>query len=289
MRCRRSYLSLILLSCLLPVDGLRYERYDARKTPRREAVTGLADPHCWKVRAIIYFITSDAILLVANKMNRELCDIIFGANVTILGLWYVSLLDEDFHRWMNKHFLLSYNLRRRTRLPHTMLTSGFSHASWSHLAANMSALLSFGPKLEKRLGRRLFVYIYLAAIHAADVFDTTIFQPISTSLLPRRRQPIGSLGASGAVFCAVTLFCLEFPRERIILAREPVRAPFGLVYLVLSELLHALLESDSQIGHGAHIGGSLFGLFIYALRHICGKMKYWIPHRLQRRRRWHNY
>src|SRR5690242_8299075 len=46
---------------------------------------------------------------------------------------------------------------------YTLLTSMFVHASWAHLVGNMLFLLVFGPPVERTLGHRKTLLLYLGA------------------------------------------------------------------------------------------------------------------------------
>jgi len=48
--------------------------------------------------------------------------------------------------------------------PWTLITSGFAHSGWLHLAINMYSLWIFGEALEEYLGSKKFLWLYLISI-----------------------------------------------------------------------------------------------------------------------------
>jgi len=70
-----------------------------------------------------------------------------------------------------------------------LLTSAFTHASLMHIGFNMLALWVLGPQLERFLGRRRFVALYVLSGLAGSVAVYWLTDPRTSTL-----------GASGAVF-----------------------------------------------------------------------------------------
>eukprot|EP00977_Amphora_coffeiformis_P001579 scaffold301_cov150-Amphora_coffeaeformis.AAC.3 len=182
---------------------------------------------------------------------------------------------------MEDHFVVSYNARIRQKRPHTVLSSGFMHASISHLLSNMAALTAYGDVLLRVLGPRKMAYFYMIALQLSDLFDIHVYQKCkkwireavdedltSTQSSSRQRQPKepqGSVGASGAIYALVSYVLLEFPHLKVQVADREFAGLDAAVALVAMEAFpeHFLPESSSStdlvIGHGAHIGGLLYG------------------------------
>lgn len=72
--------------------------------------------------------------------------------------------------------------------PWTLLTSGFAHADFLHIAFNMYSLWIFGEAIEDFLGAKKFVWLYLASIVAGSL-AFVIFEPQNYAV-----------GASGGIF-----------------------------------------------------------------------------------------
>lgn len=142
---------------------------------------------------------------------------------------------------------------------HTTVTSAFSHVSLDHFLSNMSVLRAFVSGVVRDLGCRRFAYFYIASAYASKLFDGFIF---SRSI----QQPGHSLGASGVLSAVVTFRCLTYPHSTFLFGKLELslEAPLAAFVWALDDAL--LLDSGDGIGHGAHLGGALFGAITYSIR-----------------------
>lgn len=144
----------------------------------------------------------------------------------------------------------------------SLLGAAFSHEALFHLSINMFVLWSFGSVLEKLWGRRLFIGFYLGAA----VFSNLVHCAVSYWLLPNR---LGlALGASGAISGLLIAYALLFPSHKILLlgiiplpAWSAALLFIGLDLWGLSAQAHG---GGLPIGHGAHLGGALAGVILWA-------------------------
>jgi len=127
-----------------------------------------------------------------------------------------------------------------------IITGGFLHAGFMHLAFNMFALFFLGKVLEPSIGTVRFVLVYFVCLLAGS-FGAIL---VSGSNVP-------TVGASGAVFGIFgAVFVIAQGRGLTDLARE--------VGLILGINL-VLTFSISGISIGGHIGGLAAGLLCGAL------------------------
>lgn len=145
--------------------------------------------------------------------------------------------------------------------PITYLTSTFLHADWWHVLGNMWFLWLAGFVLEDAWGRPLYLLVYLAAGAMACQFDAWA-SPGSI---------VHSVGASGAVAGLMGAFLVGFPKMRIRMMwlfdlglfpyfRFWMRAYWLLPLWAFIEINSGMGPRDG-IGHWAHVGGFLFGVF----------------------------
>lgn len=137
-----------------------------------------------------------------------------------------------------------------------LITSGFLHVSWLHLAFNMISLYFFSGSVEDYLGGINYLVIYFASLVGGNLF----------SLLIHKNHPdYSAVGASGAVGGIIFASIALFPGMQIGL--------FGLLFIpgwlyglifVLSSIYGIKSRSDN-IGHEAHLAGALTGLIIAIL------------------------
>jgi membrane associated rhomboid family serine protease len=134
------------------------------------------------------------------------------------------------------------------RMPWTLITHQFVHASFYHIFFNMWALYMFGSPVESRLGSKHFIGLYLVS----GVMGALL------SVLLVRVAPFGVLvGASGAVLGVVLVFARYWPDARLLLLFViPVSA------VAVASLVLGVLRIPEWMGHFAHLGG-LMGAFLY--------------------------
>lgn len=182
---------------------------------------------------------------------------IFILNLVVFIMW------KAFNPYfMMAHFAVSWNALEATRY-WTVLTSVFSHYLLWHFLLNMMVLMSFGGLLDRLLGRRRFLIFYLLAGSFASLCHALVGNYVLSS--PNQ----SAVGASGALAGVILLFALMFPKERIyIFGILPIPALVGALAFVGLDVYGLLAQSQGgglPIGHGAHLGGALFGMLYYFL------------------------
>jgi len=160
--------------------------------------------------------------------------------------------------------LLFYPYRMwRTKEWHRLISCSFIHADWGHLIFNMFALYSFGSYVEESFnylfevyGRTLYLVMYFGAVATADAYN----------LFTQKDNPnYRSLGASGGVSAIIFAFILMNPFGKIYLFFIPVGIPafvFGPLYLLYSAYMAK--QANDNVGHTAHLTGSVFG-FVFPI------------------------
>jgi membrane associated rhomboid family serine protease len=149
-----------------------------------------------------------------------------------------------------------------------MLTSGFLHADWIHLAFNMYALYLFGRIVAGNLGAISFLIVYFGSLLAGSIY----------SLIFHKKEPYYSaIGASGAVSGMVYSSIMIFPQMELMIIPIPIPIPgyiFGIGYLLYS--IYGMKNKVGNVGHSAHLGGAMGGfaltLILYPQGFIENKM-----------------
>lgn len=187
-------------------------------------------------------------------MNGVTRKIIF-LNIFIFFLWH--LLDFGF---MSRYFLVStHNVLSGHYW--TILSSVFSHHLFFHLFLNMLILANFGAVLERLVGKFHFLSLYLLS----GISGSLIHCLTSTFLI--KNDDLNALGASGAISGLLIFYSLNFPKKLLYLFGF-IPVPALLASLIFISLdLYGLFNQASghglPIGHGAHLGGALWGGVYY--------------------------
>lgn len=148
-----------------------------------------------------------------------------------------------------------------------MISSGFLHADWIHLAFNMSSLYAFSASLEDDLGTLNYILIYFASLLGGSLFSLFVH---------RHHGDYSAIGASGAVCGVVFASIALYPSIEIgILGFYMPSWLYALLFISIS--VWGIKSQASNIGHDAHLGGALIGLLVaVALRPETLVYNYWI-------------
>jgi len=188
---------------------------------------------------------------VSSRRDRLPSALPISFSVIIVGLcMLVSLASLVFPGSINNYLVL-YPISVLEK-PWTLITYMFVHANFDHLLWNMLFLFFFGLELERRVGERMFLAIYmLSGVVAA------LGQMVLTS------GPM--VGASGALYGVMGALAIIAPEIRVLLFFIlPLRIQHAVVVFALIDFLS--LGAADSIAHMAHILGLVMGLaFGYAL------------------------
>jgi membrane associated rhomboid family serine protease len=149
----------------------------------------------------------------------------------------------------------------------SLLTCMFLHGGWLHLIGNMWFLWVFGNNVEDRLGRLLFLLIYLGGGLIATACHWAMY---SDSLTP-------VIGASGAVAAVLGAYAITWPWARvhtlvflfifITVIDVPALVVLGVWFAgqLLSGMQSLEQANATGVAWWAHIGGFAAGLVLMPL------------------------
>jgi membrane associated rhomboid family serine protease len=145
----------------------------------------------------------------------------------------------------------------QTFLPWQLVSYGFLHGSFPHIAFNMLALVMFGAPLEYTWGNRRFATYFFTCLIGAGVCQLAI----GSWSVAQGHGAYPTIGASGGVFGLLLAYGMLFPNQRVMLLIPPIpmkARTLVIVYGVI-ELLLGVTGTQSTVAHFAHLGGMLFG------------------------------
>ncbi|MEM2634647.1 MAG: rhomboid family intramembrane serine protease [Nitrososphaerales archaeon] len=135
------------------------------------------------------------------------------------------------------------------KAPWIFITSIFLHADFSHLFFNMFALLIFGSYLERMIGGRAFIMIFITSGILGN------FGYMITATKPW----IPAVGASGAIYGIIGALAILAPFLIIFI--------YGIlpIPIIVAAFLWAFLDflglfAPTNIAHGAHLMGLFVGI-----------------------------
>ncbi|KGI77767.1 rhomboid family intramembrane serine protease [Oleiagrimonas soli] len=138
-----------------------------------------------------------------------------------------------------------------------VVTYGFLHGGFWHIALNMYGLFLFGGAIEHALGARNFLIYYFVCVIIAALAQLAVVHFFTGGFYP-------TIGASGGIFGVLLAFGMFFPHERLMLIFPPIELPawmFVTGYGAI-ELINGVLGTQAGIAHFAHLGGMLGGFLL---------------------------
>lgn len=171
----------------------------------------------------------------------------------------VSLIAFTNEELRNKSLFYPY-VMTSSKEYYRFLSHGLIHADYIHLFFNMFTLYSFGRFAEIALFNKAeYVILYVTALVASSVFDF---------IKNRNNSGYAALGASGAVSAVLFSTLIFDPWAKGV-------ALFGIDRLALPNIIFAVLylwycaymskRGGDNIGHNAHMWGSIYGFTFTAL------------------------
>lgn len=133
----------------------------------------------------------------------------------------------------------------------TIGTYMFVHAGLAHLAFNMFALWTFGPRVEAEWGTRGFTAFYLWSGLGGALTHLVL---VRSGVL---------VGASAAIYGVMLAFAMRWPDEEVLVfGIIPMKTKWFVTWMVVINLLLAMASQSGGTGSGiaaiAHLGGLLF-------------------------------
>jgi len=135
-----------------------------------------------------------------------------------------------------------------------MFSSAFLHVDYMHLILNMYVLYIFAPQIILNLGVVKFLILYFGSLVAGSILTLSYH---------KKELYYTAVGASGAVAGIIYAAILLNPDMKLFMFPLPIPIPgyiFGIGYLIYS--IYGMKNKVGNIGHAAHLGGSVGG---YAL------------------------
>lgn len=132
--------------------------------------------------------------------------------------------------------------------PWTAITSMFMHSGLWHLFFNSWALFVFGPMLERQIGGKKFLLLYLLAGLAASA-AFLLFYPAS----------IHGLGASGAIYGVIGCLAVLMPNVMLLVMFVPMPLWMAAGLWALLDVV-GTLDPSNPIAAAAHLGGLALGI-----------------------------
>ncbi|MCZ2131548.1 MAG: rhomboid family intramembrane serine protease [Bacteroidia bacterium] len=226
------------------------------------------------------------LLYLFRNMPPAVKNIFFINLLFFLGAW-VSM--DVFH----------YNLTYVTGMkyfgsvlfkPYQIFTHMFMHGSFSHILFNMFGLLMFGSMIERYIGTKRFLILYLlsglgAAFLEQSYWAYRVYECVGEVIPEKALQNMAlsglqlnnvcqsfvnwiatpMVGASGAIYGLLVAYGMFFPNSELmfIFIPYPIKAKYMIPGIILLDLFLGLSSFNwDNVAHFAHLGGALTGFVL---------------------------
>ncbi len=138
----------------------------------------------------------------------------------------------------------------------TPLTATLVHAGALHLALNLIILVWCGMQVERVLGAKALVFLYMVSAYVAALAEWLV--------MPHSGIPM--VGASGAVSGVIGAFALSFGQQRQIVGARSLNRALNALWLlaawIVLQIMTGMLAGlqGVLVATPAHVGGFLAGL-----------------------------
>lgn len=138
----------------------------------------------------------------------------------------------------------------------TPLSSTLVHGSFLHLAGNLLMLMWCGLAVERALGGRATVVLYLVGAYVAAMAQFLV-DPLSGTPM---------IGASGAISALIGAFALSYGQQKTIVASRMLNRWINVAWLMAAWIViqlgfgYLMGAQGTMLATAAHIGGFLAGL-----------------------------
>lgn len=130
-----------------------------------------------------------------------------------------------------------------------VFTYQFVHGGFSHLFSNMIGLLFFGMSVERKVGSKEFLLLYLLSGTLCGALSLALYVLTGSWY-------VFLTGASGAVFAILLAYAVLYPRSVIyVWGIVPVAAPLLVLGYAAFETLYLVTGTRQGVAHATHLIG----------------------------------
>jgi membrane associated rhomboid family serine protease len=187
---------------------------------------------------------------------------IIGVNLLVFLLTY---LYPEVTRTLSMNPLLVY----KGGMWWQVFTYQFVHGGITHILFNMLGVFIFGLAVERRVGSKEFLLLYLLSGTLCGVFSFLLYILTGTWY-------VFLMGASGALFALMLAYAVLYPDSVIYLwGIVPIPAPILVLGYAAIEVIYMITGTNQGIAHSTHLIGFAAGWVYFLVRFGINPAKVW--------------
>ena len=206
---------------------------------------------------------------MANPIRRPFKYCFFSASLILIVVNLIIYFITNSSTKLMNTYGLNPGLFLYHRMYWQIFTYMFLHGNFNHLISNMLGLFFFGFSVEKALGSKEFLLIYLLCGILSCLFSLGYF--IATD---NYRTLL--IGASGALYSIMLAYAVIYPKANIyIFGLIPIPAPILVIIYAIIEIFTQFTGLQAGIAHFAHLFGFLTAFLYFIIRMGVNPLKVW--------------
>lgn len=193
----------------------------------------------------------------------------FNATFILIGLNLMVFLPVNISRGLGNYLALNVILVSRYHMYWQFFTYMFVHGDFTHLLFNMLGLFFFGLSVERTIGSKEFLLMYLVSGILCGIISFLMY------LLSGAYMTF-LVGASGAIYSLLLAYAVTFPRNKIYFwGVLPIPAPLLVAIYAGMEIASQLLTLRNGVAHMTHLAGFAVAWVYFIVRMGINPWKVW--------------
>ncbi len=188
--------------------------------------------------------------------------------IALIGVMVIIFIAQTFVSGFTEQFALTPE-KALNGSYWQFVTYMFLHGDEIHIFLNLFVLFIFGITVEKVLGEKKYLMLFLIAGLGSSIIFLVITFALSSPVDLLMNMQIPMLGASGAVFGIMAVYGFLYPRNWIVMFPGiPMPAIVAVFVFAGFEIFYGLTGSQTGIANWGHLGGLIVGIvFILTLKY----------------------
>lgn len=193
-------------------------------------------------------------------------------NYVVLFIFAINVIVYYLTRsnpWLEANLSLNPVLVIYNKAYWQFVTYMFVHSSFSHIFWNMFGLLMFGLTVERAIGSKEFLLMYILCGTLSGFLSFCLYWFTGQSY-------VFLLGASGAIYSILFAFSVIYPKADIyIWGIIPIRAPILILVYAVIEVVEQLFFTNNGVAHLTHLFGFGVAWLYFLIRMNINPIKRW--------------
>ncbi|MCR4713175.1 MAG: rhomboid family intramembrane serine protease [Treponemataceae bacterium] len=210
-------------------------------------------------------------MMLKNLLHKPFKYAYYNAALIIIGINVAVFLLLKIKSNLISYLALNTWNVTRGHMYWQFFTYMFVHdlSSFQHIFFNMLGLLFFGVPLEKAIGSKEFILLYLLSGLFCGVASFLIY--LATGM-----YYVFLYGASGALYAILLAYAVVYPRAKIFVwGILPIPAPILIAIYAGIEIASQIFSLQSGTAHMTHLAGFAFAWLYFIIRMGINPIKVW--------------